>query len=461
MDDPNEKEIQTVHADDDPNIDPTLERKEIFEEIEKEPVFVSGGEGCVRNIEHCFGDFAEQHQDTLDGIKGKKVLIKINAVDPSRPDACTSPEALRTTIENLLRYEPAEICIGDQPAKQSIEGPDGGINSEELFRRFKEQLGYDFLGEYPTARFIDFRSELEAPEPENIEDVRMYNLSGFETIFSLSLPKAHGQLDFSGCRKNIVGLLPQDERMAILHPEGPMKDWKKNNSSGMKKISETYAVNGPKTVYILDGYKTIMGHEHNGVPRVSDFAIVSMDPFNADLLASTLGFSAELTRRVPYLHDIPITEDFEKIKGDIPDSSEKNFTEHRVVFKGPNSEGTISVYETVIDPEIDEVIVKPIEDILENVDRIDLITEPESMVQTLGHIGSDRAIDCLFKIASLTDNPSLLKTIFYYIHIPVVSSRKLDPQLTDDSPDLNGLASDRIYLNYQNLAGRLQQLGVI
>ena len=103
-----------------------IERKEIFDIIEKEPVFVDNGVGGVGNINDSFADFAHQQHELLDGIRGKKVLIKINAVDPSSPDACTSPESLRATIENLLRYGPAEICVGDQPAGQFLNDPDGG-----------------------------------------------------------------------------------------------------------------------------------------------------------------------------------------------------------------------------------------------------------------------------------------------------------------------------------------------
>jgi len=411
------------------------EKQEIFSGIEKEPVYVEHGEGCVGNLQHALDRFADQHQELLGGIKGKRVLIKINAVDPSSPDACTSAEALRATVENLLRYEPAEICIGDQPAGHLIEDEHGQpIDSEELFRRFKEQLGYDFLDQYPTVRFIDFRSELSAPSRVSPDEARIYDLSGFESVFVLSLPKAHGQLGFSGCRKNLVGLLPQDERKAILH-SGPIEQWKKSNTAGMRKVSESYTARNPKTVYILDGYQTLMGHEHDGVPRVTDYSIVSMDAFTTDLVASSTSFSPDLIRKIGYLRDIPFKPLKSKIEGGIPVSADKSFNESRLVAARlrHDERGTLVFsHETVIDPEIDEITVKPIEEVIERARSVEDISDIDSVLEKLGKVGSDRAIACLLRIADMTDNLGLLGDIYCYIEVPVKSSRGLKD--SDEAP---------------------------
>jgi uncharacterized protein (DUF362 family) len=439
------------------------ERKEIFKDIEKELVFVAHGEGCVGNINRSFADFAHQHQELLEGIRGKKVLIKINAVDPSSPDACTSSESLRATIENLLQYGPAEICIGDQPADQFMNGPDGKkIGSQELFRQFREKLGYDFLGEYPGVRFIDFRSELQVPDPERPEDARMYDLSEFQTIFSLSLPKAHGQLDFTGCRKNIVGLLPQAERNALLHPHGDsMLGWLDRNTPAMQRISDTYTARNPRTVYVMDGFKTIMGHEHEGVPRVSDFAIVSMDPYNADLLASTLSFSPNVTQAVEYLHKIPILENADKIEGSVPESANKSFNERRVVYAGQTAEGKPggAMY-AITDPEIEETTIKSIEERLELVKNLESIDNFDEVIKNLRISGSDRAIKCLLRISELTNDTNLLITIFYSVYLPIVSSRGLSSEYSNNVIPNEQLANDELLKRFASFEKRIMDLGI-
>ncbi len=439
------------------------ERKEIFKDIEKELVFVAHGEGCVGNINRSFADFAHQHQELLEGIRGKKVLIKINAVDPSSPDACTSSESLRATIENLLQYGPAEICIGDQPADQFMNGPDGKkIGSQELFRQFREKLGYDFLGEYPGVRFIDFRSELQVPDPERPEDARMYDLSEFQTIFSLSLPKAHGQLDFTGCRKNIVGLLPQAERNALLHPHGDsMLGWLDRNTPAMQRISDTYTARNPRTVYVMDGFKTIMGHEHEGVPRVSDFAIVSMDPYNADLLASTLSFSPNVTQAVEYLHKIPILENADKIEGSVPESANKSFNERRVVYAGQTAEGKPggATY-AITDPEIEETTIKSIEERLELVKNLESIDNFDEVIKNLRISGSDRAIKCLLRISELTNDTNLLITIFYSVYLPIVSSRGLSSEYSNNVIPNEQLANDELLKRFASFEKRIMDLGI-
>jgi uncharacterized protein (DUF362 family) len=434
------------------------ERQEIFREIDKEPVYVEHGEGRMGNLQRAFDGFAEGHQELLDGIKGKRVLIKINAVDPSNPEACTSTETLKAMVENLLHYEPAEICIGDQPAGMFMKDDSGRpIDSEELFRRLKEQLGYDFLDQYPTARFIDFRSELSVSTPATKEDAKMYDLSGFESVFVLSLPKAHGQAGFSGCRKNLVGLLPQDEREAILHPKGtqPIKHWKKNNTAGLQRISESYAARNPNTVYVLDGYETMMGHEHDGIPRVTDYAMVSMDPFTADYMASTISFSPDVTRKIGYLHRMPTAirpRMKDKVEGNVPDPGDKSFGESRIVaFKLIHKDdGTYSAYhEAVIDPKIDEIKVKPIEELIDKANNIDEIPDVGSVINGLGMVGSDRAISCLLRIADLTDDKKTLKDIYTYIHFPIVSSRGLiNTDYSDETADPSVVATDELVTRY-------------
>ncbi len=447
--------------------DSRQERHEIFRDIDKEPVYVVHGEGCVGNINHSFGDFAEQHKDLLEGIRGKKVLIKVNAVDPSHPDACTSAESLKATIDNLLKYGPAEICIGDQPAGQFIEKSGGGeIDSEELFRRFREQLGYDFLDQYSDVRFIDFRTELRVPEPTSPEDARMYNLSKFQSIFVLSLPKAHGQLDFTGCRKNIVGLLPTDERYALLHPRAhdvTQEDWRKSNSPGMQRISEAFAAQNPNTIYVMDGFKTIIGNEHTGVPRESDYAIVSMDSFNADILASTLSFSPDLTQRVEYLHKIPVQEKPGKTIGSMPESPNKSFDQHRMVYSGSRDDGAVFQHETIIDLEFDEVVVRPIEESLENITNVSEINNLDEVIETLRETGSDRAISCLLRIAELAHDRQALKTIFYSVNIPITSSRDASssPSFVYSSQNGEMKSGDELYDRYQKFYDRVVAEGVV
>jgi hypothetical protein len=148
----------------------------------------------------------------------------------------------------------------------------------------------------------------------------------------------------------------------------------------------------------------------------------------------------------------PTSDSTEKETSASAESSRQPFVERRIVVDDILEGNQAVEREIKIDPQVDETTVKPLEEILENAKSIDGIDNIDAILKKLAHIGSNRAIECLLKIASLTNDIKILNDILTYVSAPIRSSRGSDPDKS---------TSDRIYAEYESLFKRVKEQGII
>ncbi|MFQ5887161.1 MAG: DUF362 domain-containing protein, partial [Candidatus Hydrothermarchaeales archaeon] len=135
-------------------------------------------------------------EDIKESIEKKgceKLFIKINAIDPNFPLACTHPK----TLEAVLKYfQPnfEEIIVGDNTyAFSNKENP-----YSKTIEKFKNARSSD-LTEFPSEN-IDFQ-QLGG----SVKKGRISKLPESSYTLSLALPKTHDYAIFTACMKNMMG----------------------------------------------------------------------------------------------------------------------------------------------------------------------------------------------------------------------------------------------------------------
>jgi uncharacterized protein (DUF362 family) len=286
-------------------------------------------------------------------VRGQTILIKPNMVDPSKPNACSDPDHLQIVIDLLNRYGAGRILVGDEPAAHIVE--DGKFDIFSAYR----QIGYARLkgaelidlNKLETTSFKATRINPATGEQENTV-IPVRNTSGMVTV-SFTLPKEHGNYNFSGVSKNLVGLVPAKDRMsnfhysfsdAVLKDDPNMSDEDFKEKMGLMVVSfmAKYAKNdlagpvirqhnnkkmdwlslechlehmvnagaltglvahfkrtNPYGMYILDGTNLLTKQEHDGIPVYKNFAIAGSNPTHVDWLA--MGILGVNPAEVPYL----------------------------------------------------------------------------------------------------------------------------------------------------------------
>ncbi|MFC1774967.1 DUF362 domain-containing protein [Nanoarchaeota archaeon] len=149
-------------------------------------------------------------------LRGRVVLVKPNMVDPTIEEACTSSMALGTIVDHLNHFGVDKVIIGGEPAAYVYER--GDFDLGEAYA----ELGYFISGAEPV--------DLSSLPVKHFEGIRVSPTNGSEekmripvydtrgmVIISVSKPKEHGQYNFSGCVKNLMGLVPQNRRMRAFH----------------------------------------------------------------------------------------------------------------------------------------------------------------------------------------------------------------------------------------------------
>ncbi len=133
-------------------------------------------------------------------VKGKKVLVKPNAVLVSDPDQgiITHPALILAIVEKLEELDPKEIVVGDNPGLMGY-----GAN-EETFRRsgLMEAAKGHYLNLGSESMEVDFN-------PEFINRVSVSN-AVMEADIIISVPKfkTHGLTIITGAIKNSYGIIP-------------------------------------------------------------------------------------------------------------------------------------------------------------------------------------------------------------------------------------------------------------
>ncbi|MFQ5975950.1 MAG: DUF362 domain-containing protein [Candidatus Hydrothermarchaeales archaeon] len=122
-----------------------------------------------------------------------KLFIKINAIDPNFPLACTHPKALEIVLNNF-QSDFDDIIVGDNTYAFYKE--------ENLYRetveKFKNARSSD-LTEFPSGD-IDFH-QLEG----KVKRGTISKITKTYYTISLALPKTHDYAIFTACTKNMMG----------------------------------------------------------------------------------------------------------------------------------------------------------------------------------------------------------------------------------------------------------------
>ncbi|MFA5961858.1 MAG: DUF362 domain-containing protein [Parcubacteria group bacterium] len=316
-------------------------KEQQIEMIKEGKVYYAELLGREKNLETAFAEFEKNNQELLEGYKDKDVLLKVNFVDPDSPQACTAPETVKKIIEMIGKYRPKKIYVGDIPSTMGKKGR----NWDDLQKIYRSKLGYDFGS---TAELIN----LEELENETIEaggkSFQTKKLDGFGGIINISRPKMHGEFGFTGCTKNLMGFMTQDSRDSSIHMYKDKYDAKESNAR-LSNFSEAMLKNRPDMINITDGTDFVVGHEHLGIPKKTDFALVSRDPFNSDYeMLKLLGLNRA---RVSYLENETFATVDGKLKGLMKRSKLYPSELEEKIMPYLNADGKESAIAVINDPE--------------------------------------------------------------------------------------------------------------
>jgi len=158
-------------------------------------VAVVRGEDRKHNLERALELNRKEIEDAIAKKGSKKLFIKVNAIDPNFPGACTHPEALEVVLDRFHeRFE--EVIVGD---------------NTQAFSRGAERNCYGEL----AARFENVH--ISNLSTEGHERISFRRINGGETgawvstlprsafTISLALPKTHDHVVFTACLKNMLG----------------------------------------------------------------------------------------------------------------------------------------------------------------------------------------------------------------------------------------------------------------
>ena len=268
-------------------------KEQQIEMIKEGKIYYAEKMGREKNLETAFTQFEKDNQELLETYKDKDILLKVNLVDPDSPNACTDPETIKKVIEMIKKYGPKKIFIGDVPS--ALGKKERGW--DELKQIYIDKLGYDFGSDAELINLEELENETVEAGGESFQTKKLDRFGG---IINISRPKMHGQFGFTGCTKNLMGFMTQDTRDASIHMYNENYNVQEANAR-LSKFSEALLKNRPDMINVTDGTDFIIGHEHIGIPKETDFALVSRDPFNSDHeMVKLLGLNKA---RVSYLEN--------------------------------------------------------------------------------------------------------------------------------------------------------------
>jgi uncharacterized protein (DUF362 family) len=155
-------------------------------------------------------------------LKKEKIIIKPNMVDPLIPDACTNAQTLQAVVNVLKEFGAKKILFGDEPASYFIQLQ--RRNGQQYdWKQDHKSLGFDKikgakslnLDDLTTTSYRATRLNPYTTQEEAIQ-IPIRDTSGYRVV-SLALPKHHGNYNYSGVSKNLMGLVPQDRRVEFFH----------------------------------------------------------------------------------------------------------------------------------------------------------------------------------------------------------------------------------------------------
>lgn len=237
----------------------------------------------------------------LSGIKGKRIFIKPNLVNPItnyNPWSTTRVEVIEFIIEKLLSYDPKEIIVGECGFKDQWEATIQSTDYDELPEKYPIvkliplQDGANFH-KFTLKRIPDYRSLFGVKFSD-------YLLES-DVIINVPKLKVHNMALVTGAIKNMMGTMAQKGSM---HPKG-------NDLILHKRLADLYLVTNEMVDFVvMDGIVGCEYSEQSGVPVNSGVLIFGTDQWEVDVAAAKLmGINPEDVKYLKYIRN-----DFESIK---------------------------------------------------------------------------------------------------------------------------------------------------
>ncbi|KON29276.1 hypothetical protein AC480_03450 [miscellaneous Crenarchaeota group archaeon SMTZ1-55] len=251
------------------------------------------GTDRYRLITHALNLIDEDIASKLRGKAPCTVLLKPNMVRTDQPLAATHVDALRAILDYLQKYENSikKIIIGEGPA---------GAPAEEGFRNY----GYlDLLDAY-AVDFLDLNRDAYKPIPILQIDGGMRAVRVAQTPLdsefkiSVTLPKTHETVIFSGATKNFVmGSVIWDttDDKIMVHGFANRREWDHYYPRAIKMLHKNLVtllrVLKPDLA-VIDGLVAMEGNGPvSGTSLSLGVGIAGTDPIATDAVAvSVMGF---------------------------------------------------------------------------------------------------------------------------------------------------------------------------
>jgi uncharacterized protein (DUF362 family) len=252
-----------------------------------------------------------------DLVKGKKVLIKLNATDGGWRDANTSSQATAALIKLVKDCSPASItAIGQEWGGWGAKR-EGLPTLAALLQGL--QVPIKNLERYWVAGSEDAYKLIE-PQPEPWKDLRVAKDIFEDDAVLLNLPrlKTHPHCVFTACIKNIIGLtrrmygfhkLDETTEVAKRFDPADSDGW----SAFPKKLGNAFKLAvGPRiALNIVDANEANYGWRGPGKQRIGTFptgvVMVGKDALALDVYGCKL-LGDELNKKTPGIYPAPLDD---------------------------------------------------------------------------------------------------------------------------------------------------------
>jgi uncharacterized protein (DUF362 family) len=296
-------------------------------------VAVSHGKGPFFNVISALSGL------DLGFVKDRSVLIKPNIGRSARKTkgVNTHPEAVAGAVQALKETGASEIAIGESPLV--------GVNTLEAF----EKAGVSQVAKKYNCRLLDF--DAFVPVKKDIPAARVVQSTKicapvleYDIILSLPVAKMHMHTGVTLGIKNMKGCLYKHEKVrfhqleyvnGIEYPEKTLDT----------AISDLATILLPD-ITVVDGFTGMQGlGPSGGEPIESDFALASLHPLGADVIACVL--MGQNPEEVPHLRlvserlNMPISPEKYRV---IPE----NYKDFVTVYKKPPQEISITYPDVVV-----------------------------------------------------------------------------------------------------------------
>jgi uncharacterized protein (DUF362 family)/ferredoxin len=241
-------------------------------------VIESSYASCAEAVARVFAAFPQD-------IKGKNVIVKVNALRACNPELeaiVTHPALVKAVIDTLVTLEPRRIIVGDSVGTESYGKSRSVFDATGL----SEAAGPHYRNLSSNLKVVD----VEKPFKRQVAVLK--DVLDADVYISLPKMKTHGMTMLSGAVKNNYGLLV-----------GAQKSWYHFHSEKPEVFAailiEMYRLRPPDLV-IMDGILAMEGYGPCSpeVRRVNK-VLASTDAVALDaVMARMMGFGAD---EVPYL----------------------------------------------------------------------------------------------------------------------------------------------------------------